>query len=180
MTTTTTTDIQARERADLLESLGRHRFFLRFTAQGLTDEQATSPATVSALTVGGLIRHVAEMEEQWVNFIGQGPAAFASAAEEWNDTDAAQDWTARFQPLPGQTLADGLSHYEQVATRTDQVIRALPDLDADRPLPEAPWFEPGARWSARRVLLHIIAETAQHAGHADIIREAIDGQRTMG
>ena len=44
----------------------------------------------------------------------------------------------------------------------------------------APWFPPGARWSARRVLLHIIAETAQHAGHADIIRESLDGAKTMG
>ncbi|MBV9583186.1 MAG: DUF664 domain-containing protein, partial [Chloroflexi bacterium] len=46
--------------------------------------------------------------------------------------------------------------------------------------PEAPWFERGARWSARRVLLHLIAETSQHAGHADIIREALDGAKTMG
>ena len=49
-----------------------------------------------------------------------------------------------------------------------------------QPLPEAPWYEPGASWSARRVLLHLIAETSQHAGHADIIREAIDGAKTMG
>ena len=56
----------------------------------------------------------------------------------------------------------------------------LPDLDATQPLPQAPWFEPGARWSARRVLLHIIAETAQHAGHADILRESLDGAKTMG
>ena len=54
------------------------------------------------------------------------------------------------------------------------------DLDADYPLPEAPWFEPGARWSVRRVVLHVIAETSQHAGHADIIRETLDGQKTMG
>ena len=58
--------------------------------------------------------------------------------------------------------------------------RTLPDLDASHPLPEAPWFPPGARRSARRVFLHIIAETAQHAGHADILRESIDGQKTMG
>jgi hypothetical protein len=57
---------------------------------------------------------------------------------------------------------------------------SLPSLDATQPLPEAPWFEPGARWSARRVMLHIIAETAQHAGHADIIRESLDGAKTMG
>jgi hypothetical protein len=56
----------------------------------------------------------------------------------------------------------------------------LPDLDAAHPLLPAPWFEPGARWSARRVLLHVIAETAQHAGHADIIRESLDGAKSMG
>ena len=54
------------------------------------------------------------------------------------------------------------------------------DLNKSWPLPVAPWFEPGASWSVRRVLMHIIAETAQHAGHADIIRETIDGQQTMG
>ena len=56
----------------------------------------------------------------------------------------------------------------------------LPDLDSSHPLPEAPWYEQGARWSARRVLLHVIAETAQHAGHADIIRESLDGAKSMG
>jgi hypothetical protein len=50
------------------------------------------------------------------------------------------------------------------------------------PLPEAPWFSPGTSWSARTVLLllHILAETAQHASQADIIREALDGAKTMG
>jgi hypothetical protein len=67
-----------------------------------------------------------------------------------------------------------------VASQTDELLATLPDLDATQPLPEAPWYEPGARWSARRVLLHLIGETSQHAGHADIIREAIDGAKTMG
>ncbi|MDT7712983.1 MAG: hypothetical protein QOG46_1677 [Pseudonocardiales bacterium] len=73
-----------------------------------------------------------------------------------------------------------LDQYEKVARRTDRVVAELPDLDISHPLPEAPWFEPGARWSVRRVLLHIVAETAQHAGHADIIRESLDGARSMG
>ena len=80
----------------------------------------------------------------------------------------------------GETLAGLLAEYEQVASRTDELVVTLPDLDASQPLPEAPWFPPGARWSARRVLLHVIAETAQHAGHADIIRESLDGAKTMG
>ena len=56
-------------------------------------------------------------------------------------------------------------------------MESLPDLDLSHPLPVAPWFPPGATRSARRVFLHIVAETAQHAGHADIIRETIDGSR---
>lgn len=50
------------------------------------------------------------------------------------------------------------------------------DLDRSNPLPQAPWFEPGASWSVRRVALHLLAEISQHAGHADIIRESIDGK----
>ena len=78
-------------------------------------------------------------------------------------------------------MSEGLlAEYEEIAARTDELVRTIPDLDVSHPLPSAPWFQPGARRSARRVFLHIIAETAQHAGHADILRESIDGQKTMG
>ena len=82
--------------------------------------------------------------------------------------------------LDDETLAGLLAEYETVAAATDELVRTLPDLGATQPLPTAPWFPPNARWSARRALLHVIAETAQHCGHADIIRESIDGQKTMG
>ena len=67
-----------------------------------------------------------------------------------------------------------------MAQRTDDLVASLPDLNLSHPLPNAPWFPPGERRSARRVFLHIIAETAQHAGHADIIRESLDGAKSMG
>lgn len=70
-----------------------------------------------------------------------------------------------------------LDDYARCAEETEAAVLALPSLDSETPLPEAPWFEPGATWTARRVLLHILAETAQHA---DIIRETIDGQKAMG
>jgi len=114
------------------------------------------------------------MESRWHGFLADGPSAMAL------DEHSYADHTASFRMLPGETLADILEAYDAVARRTDELVASLPDLDASQPLPEAPWFEPGARWSARRVFLHIVAETTQHAGHADIIREAIDGQKTMG
>jgi hypothetical protein len=163
----------AGERADLLETLGRHRALLRGTVRGLTDEQAAQRTTVSELCLGGLIKHVSATERGWASFIVGGAAAMRDAA-------GGEDWAAGFRMLDGETLAGLLDGYEEVARRTDELVATLPDLDSSHPLPEAPWFEPGARWSARRVLLHMIAETAQHAGHADIIRESIDGAKSMG
>jgi uncharacterized damage-inducible protein DinB len=163
------------ERLDLLETLATHRNFLRTTARELTDAQAAHASTVSVLSVGGLIKHVTHTESGWADFIVHGPSALAFSGE----ADYAEH-AASFRMEPGETLASILERYDAVARRTDELVATLPDLDAAHPLPEAPWFEPGASWSARRAVLHIIAETAQHAGHADIVREAIDGSRTMG
>ncbi|MBB4792649.1 hypothetical protein BJY54_003261 [Streptomyces nodosus] len=166
------------ERADLLEVLAKHRHFLRFTTRDLTDEQVGRRTTASELCLGGLIKHVAAVERNWARFILNGPSAMGDFTAM---TEA--DWARRadeFRMLPGETLAGVLADYAEVARGTDELVATLPDLDADQPLPKAPWFEPSARWSARRVLLHVIAETAQHAGHADIIRESLDGAKTMG
>ncbi|TCO55082.1 DinB family protein [Actinocrispum wychmicini] len=167
----TSTQTLTGERADLLQTLRKHRGFLRQTVAGLTDEQAATRTTVSELCLGGLIKHVAATERGWAGFIVAGAEGmFAEPA----------DWENGFKMLEGETLAGLLASYDEVAQKTDDLVASLPDLDASHPLPEAPWFEQGARWSARRCLLHIIAETSQHAGHADILREAIDGQKTMG
>jgi len=165
----------AGERGDLVQSLGRRRQFLRHTTRGLTDEQAAQRTTASELSLGGLIKHVTLVERQWTDFILEGPSAMGG-----RDEASMTAWMSAFRMGEGDTLAGLLEAYEKVARRTDDLVAALPDLDADQPLPKAPWHEPGARWSARRVLLHVIAETAQHAGHADIIRESLDGAKTMG
>ena len=161
------------ERSDLISTLAKHRGFLRQTVLGLTDEQAALAPTASTLCLGGLIKHVCATEAQWMRFITEGPAAFGGAGN-------VEGYLEGFRMMPGDTLESVLAEYQRQAARTDELIGALPSLDADHPLPEAPWFEPGARWSARRTLLHILAETAQHAGHADIIRESLDGAKTMG
>jgi len=159
------------ERSDLLETLSKHRGFLRYTVRDLTDDQAAKRTTVSELCLGGLIKHVATTEERWMLFAVGGATAMESAP--------VLDWAAGFQMADGETLAGLLDRYDEVAGRTAELVATL-DLDTSHPLPVKPWTEPGASWSVRRVLLHMIAETAQHAGHADIIREAIDGQKTMG
>lgn len=162
------------ERSALLGTLQARRQFLRFTVNGLTDEQARARTTASGLCLGGLIKHVAEVERRWANFITEGPSAMA-----W-DPSAADSYARGFELLEDESLAGVLDIYEKVGARTDELVMTLPDLDMSHPLPEAPWFPPGSSRSAREVLLHIIAETAQHAGHADIIRESLDGQKTMG
>ena len=172
------------ERADLVDSLRRHRDFLRITVQGITDDQARQRTTVSELTLGGLIKHVAVTEEMWATFIVEGPAP--DPGIDWDSVDRADPppevaaWTEGHRMTGTETLPELLDRYAAVAARTDELVASLPDLDAAQPLPVAPWFEPGATRTARRTLLHIIAETSQHAGHADIIRESLDGRKTMG
>ena len=175
MTTTEASAVTTDERADLLETLRRHRGFLRYAVRGLTDEQARLRPTASELTLGGLVKHVTASERNWAGFAVDGPEAFPAF-----DESTYADWAAEFVMGPDESLEGLLAAHAEVAGRTDELVATLPSLDVSHPLPEAPWFVPGARWSTRRAFLHIIAETAQHAGHADILRESIDGQKTMG
>ncbi|MCK9896631.1 DinB family protein [Frankia sp. AgB32] len=178
MTTATSTTSQPHapasdsERTELLTTLAGRRAFLRHTVRDLDDEQATRRPTVSALNLAGLVKHVTFVEELWLGFVLAGPTAFAGASD---------DREKQFDLQPGETLAGVLARYDEVARRTERIItEQVASLDDAHPLPPAPWFEPGARWSVRQVLLHLIGETAQHSGHADILRETIDGSRTMG
>ncbi len=101
---------------------------------------------------------------------------------DWSNPDPAlvEAYRAGFYLLDTETLAEVLADYEQIAEATDGLVLEVADLDRSFPLPPAPWFPPGAVRSIRRTIVHVIAETAQHAGHADIIRETIDGAKTMG
>lgn len=174
------------ERRDLVETLQMHRALFRQTLQGLTEEQARTRTTFSLLNLAGLVKHVAQTEAGWLAFAKEGPAAMSM---EWPDVDmddpVIQERIAtgdmrhdEFNLLGDETLEGMLAYYAKVADATDAYV-AEADLDVSWPLPEAPWFTPGATRSVRRVAMHIVAETAQHAGHADFLREAIDGARTM-
>src|SRR3954453_9545068 len=114
----------ANEREELAATLDKHRGFLRYTVQGLNDEQAAQRTTVSELCLGGLIKHVAAVEAQWAAFIQEGPSAFAPMTPESYEGHA-----ATFRMQPGETLASIVEHYDDVAARTDDLIKTLPSLD---------------------------------------------------
>ncbi|MFD9421518.1 MULTISPECIES: DUF664 domain-containing protein [unclassified Streptomyces] len=85
----------------------------------------------------------------------------------------------QYRMTEGETLPGLLELYANATRAIEGAVRARPDLDRSVPLPRTPWSPPETvHWPARRVLLHLIRETAQHAGHADIIREALDGANT--
>ncbi|MEE2043929.1 DinB family protein [Nocardiopsis sp. NPDC006198] len=177
MMATTTEKVLDAERASLLRALGEQRDFLRFTLRGLDDEQAARRTTVSELTLGGLLKHVVSTERSWADFIRNGPAP---TEVDYDDPSTWQEHADSFRLLDGETLAGVLEDYELAAGETERLVAELPDLEVSHPLPSAPWFPEGGSWTARDVLLHILRETAQHCGHADIVREGLDGQKTMG
>ena len=171
--TTTQPDELDPERVALLEALAQQRYFFLHTVDGLTDEQARLTPTVSELCLGGLVKHVALTERGWTDFVEHGTMAGGDDADP-------QARANEFRLLEGETLADG-RHALPGGRRPHR--RADPDLGPGRrasELPPAPWFQPGERRSARRTFVHLLAELAHHTGHADILRETIDGQKSMG
>src|SRR3954453_1570175 len=114
---TMTNDAPSGERADFLDTLAKHRGFLRQTVQGLSDEQARLRPTASELCLGGLIKHVSRVEESWSKFIVAGPARHEPPDEA---TYAAH--AAGFRMEDGETLETLVATYNDVAARTDQLV----------------------------------------------------------
>ena len=156
------------ERGALLAYLDAQRGGIRRVVHGLTEEQARSTPTVSAFSLSGVIKHVTAGERGWLRTMrGESGAAYGKEQmKEWEDS---------FHPHPDETVQVLLDRYEEAARATDAAVLALPSLDDTFHSPKAPWDEGGPR-SWRYGLLHLIEETARHAGHADIIRETIDGK----
>ena len=146
---------------------------LRIAAHGLTDEQARATPSASALSVGALLKHVTTMEDTWMQRAACAPEPWPHDLLPLEERRAAyvDDFT-----MTGQdTLAGLLERYDDRCRSTEEAIATL-DLDAAVPVPPAPWFPPDApAWSVRWVLLHLVEEIARHAGHADIVRESVDG-----
>jgi uncharacterized damage-inducible protein DinB len=158
------------ERELLLAYIAQQRDGVRNAAYGLTDEQARLVPTAGSLSVGGLVKHVANTEQGWIDTILQRDRGGSPEERESRYED-------NFRLGPDETLAEVLARYEKVAQQTEAVVAGITDLGQAVPVPKGvPWFPDDVEaWSVRWVLLHIIEETARHAGHADIVRESIDG-----
>lgn len=153
------------ERHGLLTFLQHQRQALHHATYGLNDDEARARPTSSGLSLGGLVKHLAYGERNWSDRIEGLPP----------DDRAFDEYVGSFTLVDGETLNAVLEQYEQASARTDAVILSVDDLGRRVPLPAEPWFPDPQACTVRWIALHLIEETARHAGHADVIREALDG-----
>ncbi|TGD85344.1 DinB family protein [Mycolicibacterium sp. CH28] len=162
------------ERHALREFLACHQSAFVAVAYGLTDEQARSTPTVSALSVGGLVKHATGVQRSWTERIASAPQA--PPPDDRPFEERIQEYQDQYVMRPDETLAQLLKAFHTQNAATLRLVETA-DLDAAVPVPrDAPWFPADVEaWSVRWVVGHLITELARHAGHADIIRESIDG-----
>ncbi|MET8945324.1 DinB family protein [Streptomyces sp. NPDC004542] len=167
MVTHVSAEVRGDERGALLSFLAEQRGGIRRAVLGLTEEQAASRPSASELSLAGLVKHAAEVEQYWVARAKGEPPAIQRDQSNWHET---------FQLVGDETVASQLAYGEEVAAETEKFLRSVPSLDDTFALPDQPWFPPKGRVSMRWLALHLIRETARHAGHADIVRESLDGK----
>jgi hypothetical protein len=155
------------ERGALLSFVEAQRGAIRRSLIGLTEEQAASRPSASGLSLSGLLKHVAETELNWLRLAQQRPNEKARTEETWADS---------FRLVGDETVPQMLEFWAKVATETEEFIHSVESMNDTFPLPEAPWFPKDERCSMRWMVVHLVEEIARHAGHADIIRESLDGR----
>jgi uncharacterized damage-inducible protein DinB len=160
------------EVAVLRSFLAYHRDTLRLKCAGLTHEQLARPLTPSDLTLGGLMKHLALVESQWFDRVFRDlPLAPPFDTADW---DADPDW--EFDTARGDSPAELRALFDEAVRRSDEVV--------DEALTRGGLEQESARksrhqdstFTLRWILVHLIEEYARHNGHADLIRQAIDGR----
>ncbi|MGV0789887.1 DinB family protein [Mycolicibacterium sp. XJ2] len=143
-------------------------------AYGLADEQARSTPSVSTLSIGGLIKHAAGVQKGWTERIVVAPN-FPPKDDRPMDEIMAE-YADQYVMRDDETLVGLL---DTLRAQNEATLQALREADLSTPVPvphEVPWFPHDIdHWDVRWVALHLIEELSRHAGHADIIRESIDG-----
>lgn len=165
---------------------------LATTLHGVDRKQLAATPTASAFSLGTLARHGIRVAQDVLVGIRSAPdrpelpsEVSAAGSDSWSAEDGAEDsWDAEedsedswgdVDALRPDDDADTLiAELEQVAAEIAQAIRAA-HPDTEVPVPDVPWFATATRWTVRWCALHLIEEFARHAGHADILRETLDG-----
>jgi len=162
-------DLRADELTMLSQFLDYHRATMITRIEGLTREQLAIARPPSALTLAGLVKHLALVEDSWfVDRMAGQPMPEPWASAPWDDDP---DW--EFHTAIDDSPEDLLEQYRVSCERSRAVVAQIGDLDA---VSVAESKQPGeGRFSLRWILLHMIEETARHNGHADLLRESIDG-----
>ncbi|OZC79500.1 hypothetical protein CH251_01005 [Rhodococcus sp. 06-462-5] len=156
------------ENTDITKMLDEQRANFLITVRGIDDEQARARTTVSELTLGGLLHHVISNERHWMKVI-----ADLDETAQFDMESAGGEYVM----ADDETVAGLIAEWEEVARSTSDALATL-DLNLSVPVPTAPWAPERIWQSARFTVLHILREISQHAGHADIIREELDGANT--
>jgi hypothetical protein len=162
------------ERQTLLEFLRFNQNAFFSAAYGLTDEQAREKPSVSALSIGGLIKHAAAVQKGWAQRAASAPDF--PPRDERPMEEIMAEYADQYEMRDDESLADLL---DELRTQNEETLRVLAEASLDTPVPvphDVPWFPQDVEhWSVRWVALHLIEELTRHAGHADIIRESLDG-----
>ena len=157
----------ADERTTLVAYLDWHRDTLRIKTAGLDAAQLDTPHPPSGMTLGGLLKHLAYVENWWFRSVMAGYADEPWASVDW-DADEDWDWHSAKDDTPAQ-LRD---LFEAEVARSDAVLASYDSLDA---LAVRTNHRTGGPYHLRWILVHMLEEYARHNGHADLIREAVDG-----
>jgi uncharacterized damage-inducible protein DinB len=154
----------AGELATLCGFLDFLREAIALKATGLEEESLRRPIVPSGVSLLGIVKHMVYVERLWMRRVFSGE----DIEFPWSGEDPDADW----RPGPDESSAVLLSLYQDECARSREIIAAAtPDQLAARP-----WHRTGERVSLRGIVAHLIEETGRHAGHADILRELIDGQ----
>ncbi|KAA1418977.1 DinB family protein [Nocardioides humilatus] len=152
--------------------LDYHRDTLRWKVEGLTQAQQAQRLEPSTMTLGGMMKHLALVESSWFEVVlGGGDYMPPFDGIDW-EKDQDWDWDSAVEDTPEQLRA----LFDEAVTRADRVIdEAVASPSGLDTLSARPSRRSGNPYSLRWILLHMIEEYARHNGHADLIRESIDG-----
>ncbi|MFJ9551930.1 DinB family protein [Streptomyces erythrochromogenes] len=146
--------------------LRRDREALLWKLDGLSEYDARRPLTVTGTNLLGLVKHVATVEARYFGEVFDRPSP--EPLPRWQDSDGSDQWAAA-----DETLDQIIRFCRRTWEHSDATINEL-SLDAPGHVPW--WPEPHADTNLFAIMVHVLGETIRHAGHADILREGLDGR----